>query len=141
MAARAHRRADGPSLSVHLGNAPEPRLRPLFAAAFAGGGLLVGPDEGRIEHHVRVLRIIDESPKHPLPHAVLRPTRKAFVHALPFAIPLGQLVPLCAAVAAKNVMTSVPDYVAIETGQTLIQWIMVAPLTATAFLALKHRAF
>jgi hypothetical protein len=33
------------------------------------------------------------------------------------------------AVAAKNVMTSVPHYLMIETAFTLVQWIMVAPLT------------
>jgi hypothetical protein len=37
------------------------------------------------------------------------------------------------AVAAKNVMTSVPSYILIETGFTLAQWIMVAPLTVLAF--------
>jgi hypothetical protein len=37
------------------------------------------------------------------------------------------------AVAAKNIMTSVPDYLVIETGFTAAQWIMVAPLTALAF--------
>ena len=37
------------------------------------------------------------------------------------------------AVAAKNVMTSVPDYLLIETGYTLVQWAMVAPLTVLAF--------
>jgi hypothetical protein len=36
------------------------------------------------------------------------------------------------AVAAKNVMTSVPSYLLIETAFTLVQWIMVAPLTALA---------
>jgi hypothetical protein len=36
------------------------------------------------------------------------------------------------AVAAKNVMASVPDYLLIETAFTLAQWIMVAPLTALA---------
>ena len=34
------------------------------------------------------------------------------------------------AVAAKNVMTSVPDYLLIETGFTVVQWLMVGPLTA-----------
>ena len=33
------------------------------------------------------------------------------------------------AVAAKNVMSSVPDYVLIETGYTLVQWSIVGPLT------------
>jgi hypothetical protein len=37
------------------------------------------------------------------------------------------------AVAAKNVMTSVPDYLVIETAFTVVQWIVVGPLTALAF--------
>jgi uncharacterized membrane protein len=37
------------------------------------------------------------------------------------------------AVAAKNKMTSVPDYLLIETAFTLVQWAIVAPLTALAF--------
>lgn len=36
------------------------------------------------------------------------------------------------AVAAKNVMSSVPNYLVIETGFTIVQWIMVGPLTALA---------
>jgi hypothetical protein len=38
------------------------------------------------------------------------------------------------AVAAKNVMTSVPDYLLIETAYTLVRWAMVAPLTVFAFV-------
>jgi hypothetical protein len=34
------------------------------------------------------------------------------------------------AVAAKNVMSSVPDYLLIETAFTALQWAIVAPLTA-----------
>jgi hypothetical protein len=37
------------------------------------------------------------------------------------------------AVAAKNKMTSIPDYLLIETAFTIVQWIMVAPLTVLAF--------
>ncbi|MGH6923804.1 MAG: hypothetical protein ACRED5_08695 [Propylenella sp.] len=37
------------------------------------------------------------------------------------------------AVAAKNVMTSVPDYLLIETAFTAVQWIIVGPLTALVF--------
>jgi hypothetical protein len=37
------------------------------------------------------------------------------------------------AVAAKNIMTSVPDYLLIETAFTVVQWIIVAPLTVAAF--------
>jgi ABC-type sugar transport system permease subunit len=34
------------------------------------------------------------------------------------------------AVAAKNVMTSVPDYLLIETAFTVVQWAIVGPLTS-----------
>lgn len=34
------------------------------------------------------------------------------------------------AVAAKNVMSSVPDYLLIETSFTVVQWLLVGPLTA-----------
>jgi hypothetical protein len=37
------------------------------------------------------------------------------------------------AVAAKNVMASVPDYLVIETAFTIVQRMMVGPLTALAF--------
>lgn len=37
------------------------------------------------------------------------------------------------AVSAKNVMASVPDYMAMETAYTALQWLMVAPLTVAAF--------
>ena len=37
------------------------------------------------------------------------------------------------AVAAKNVMASVPNYLVIETAFTAVQWLMVGPLTALAF--------
>ncbi|MGE0853185.1 MAG: hypothetical protein AB7O44_26855 [Hyphomicrobiaceae bacterium] len=36
------------------------------------------------------------------------------------------------AVAAKNVMTSVPTYLALETGFTLLQFVVVGPLIALA---------
>jgi hypothetical protein len=36
------------------------------------------------------------------------------------------------AVAAKNLMASVPDYLLIETAYTIVQWIIVGPLTALA---------
>lgn len=36
-------------------------------------------------------------------------------------------------VAAKNVMTSVPDYLLIESAFTVVQWAIVGPLMALAF--------
>jgi hypothetical protein len=44
------------------------------------------------------------------------------------------------AVSAKNVMSSVPDYLVIETAFTAVQWIMVGPLTALAFAGAGERA-
>jgi hypothetical protein len=41
------------------------------------------------------------------------------------------------AVAAKNVMTSVPDYLLIESAFTVVQWAIVGPLMALA-LARAH---
>jgi hypothetical protein len=43
------------------------------------------------------------------------------------------------AVAAKNVMASVPSYLAIETAFTLVQWGIVAPLTALVWVWWRHR--
>jgi hypothetical protein len=44
------------------------------------------------------------------------------------------------AVAAKNIMASVPNYLVIETAFTAVQWIMVGPLTALAFARAPHKA-
>ena len=44
------------------------------------------------------------------------------------------------AAAAKNVMTSVPDYLVIETAFTVVQWIMVGPLTSLAFARAPQKA-
>lgn len=44
------------------------------------------------------------------------------------------------AVAAKNVMSSVPNYLIIETGYTVVQWVMVAPLTAWVFAQRRKTA-
>ena len=44
------------------------------------------------------------------------------------------------AVAAKNVMASVPDYLVIETAFTVVQWTLVAPLTVLASLQSRRAA-
>src|SRR5262249_49476995 len=88
-------RADGSWSSIHLGNAPEPRPLPPFGTTLSGGRLLVGSDEGSVEHQVLVPRVAGQLGKNPLPDARLRPAREALVHALPLAVPLGQFVPLC----------------------------------------------
>jgi hypothetical protein len=43
------------------------------------------------------------------------------------------------AVAAKNMMASVPSYLLIETAFTVVQWMMVAPLTALASAQRERR--
>jgi hypothetical protein len=45
------------------------------------------------------------------------------------------------AVAAKNIMTSVADYLVIETAFTIVQWVMVGPLTALAFARAAQKAY
>jgi hypothetical protein len=37
------------------------------------------------------------------------------------------------AVAAKNVMTSIPTYIELETGLTLLQFLIVGPMIALAY--------
>jgi hypothetical protein len=44
------------------------------------------------------------------------------------------------AVAAKNIMTSVPSYLQLETGFTLLQFLIVGPLIALAHRHSPHRA-
>lgn len=44
------------------------------------------------------------------------------------------------AVAAKNIMSSVPDFMMIETGYTIVQWVLVAPLTAWVFATSPKQA-
>jgi hypothetical protein len=41
-------------------------------------------------------------------------------------------------VAAKNVMSSVPDYLIIETAFTVVQWLLVGPLTSLAFEVVRR---
>jgi hypothetical protein len=68
-------------------------------------------------------------------HAFAERNRGLLVHGLRYAA-LGAVLSwsfTTLAVAAKNVMTSVPDFLVIETAFTAVQWIMVGPLTALAF--------
>jgi hypothetical protein len=44
------------------------------------------------------------------------------------------------AVGAKNIMSSVPRFMTIETTFTIVQWLMVAPLTVLAFRASRDSA-
>src|SRR5688500_12661069 len=63
---------------------------------------------------------------------IARRTGRLGAHALAYAV-FGAVLSwgfTTIAVAAKNVMSSVPDYLIIETGFTAVQWIIVAPLTA-----------
>jgi hypothetical protein len=44
------------------------------------------------------------------------------------------------AVGAKNIMSSVPRFMVIETAFTILQWLMVAPLTVLAFRTSRDSA-
>jgi hypothetical protein len=59
----------------------------------------------------------------------------SFVIAYPWHLGLLSWSFTTLAVAAKNVMTSVPIYLALETGFTVLQFVIVGPL-----IALAHRS-
>ena len=61
--------------------------------------------------------------------------RRIGVGALASLVPTWSFTTL--SVAAKNVMSSVPDYLLIETAFTIVQWALVGPLMALA-LAKVH---
>ena len=83
-------------------------------------------------------RLDADAVKHVLRRAahMLRPYRRQCVIALGMVI---VWTGTTLAVAAKNVMSSVPTYVAIETAFTLTQWLIVGPLTAIAFAMHERR--
>jgi hypothetical protein len=60
--------------------------------------------------------------------AILKP---GLIYGLALAILSWSFTTL--AVAAKNIMTSVPTYVGLETGFTLLQFLVVGPLIALAY--------
>ena len=61
-----------------------------------------------------------------------RPWTKAFAYGAVGAMLSWSFTTL--AVAAKNIMASVSDYLVIETAFTIVQWTLVAPLTVVASL-------
>jgi hypothetical protein len=64
-------------------------------APFSARGLLVDAHQRGIEHQVLVIGVAGERIEHLLPHPGLGPAGEALVHALPFAVPLGQVLPPC----------------------------------------------
>ena len=66
--------------------------------------------------------------------ALLRP---GLVYGLALAVLSWSFTTL--AVAAKNIMTSVPIYLQMETGFTLLQFLVVGPLIALAYRNWPHR--
>ena len=54
----------------------------------------MGFDERRINHHVVILGIFEEPGEDRFPNAVLGPATETFVEAFPFAVTLGQIMPV-----------------------------------------------
>jgi hypothetical protein len=67
--------------------------------------------------------------------AILKP---GLIYGLALAILSWSFTTL--AVAAKNIMTSVPAYIQLETGFTLLQFLIVGPLIALAYRNSARRA-
>ena len=57
----------------------------------------MGTYHSRIDHEVFHVSIVHKMLMHPLPDALVRPTGKSFVDAIPLAVLAGQQSPLCAA--------------------------------------------
>jgi hypothetical protein len=67
--------------------------------------------------------------------AILKP---GLIYGLALAVMSWSFTTL--AVAAKNIMTSVPTYIQLETGFTLLQFLVVGPLIALAYRNSTRRA-
>ena len=85
-----HRQAYGFCWSILLWIAPEPG----FGPPFSGRGLLVGTDQGGVEHEVLVVGVVDQRFEDPLPDARLGPSCEALVQALPLALAFRQVTPV-----------------------------------------------
>jgi len=68
---------------------PEPDLWPPFSA----GSLLVDAHERGVEHQILVVGIGGQRIEHPFPDPGLGPAGEALVDGLPFAVPLGHILP------------------------------------------------
>src|SRR5688572_15980345 len=73
-----------------------PLLRPIASAAplFCGpGAVLMGADDGAVDHRPLVVGVIRQVPENPFPCPGLRPAAEAGVHLLPRTEPLRQIAP------------------------------------------------
>ena len=95
-AGRVRRRADGSWSSIHLGNAPEPRRQhPLLAPPLPVAACWWALTRVASSIRYSLLGSLVSSAKIRSQTLAFCPTREALVHALPFAVSLGQFVPLC----------------------------------------------
>lgn len=93
MDCQGHRRQCVFSSSGRLlnGQGPPPLVCPFRARA-----MLVGSDDGGVDHHVLEVGIAGQLAEHALPHARLRPAIIPLEHAVPGTELLRQLSPVCA---------------------------------------------
>ena len=96
--------------SVCLGNAPAPRLGPPFATR----RLLVCLYNGRINHDVAVVRVVQQHLEDPLPKPIPGSEGEAFVDAFPVAVLGGQVFPMSA--AAQHPQNTVHENPAVPGG-------------------------
>src|ERR1051325_8498616 len=76
------------SMWILVVSPPRERPRAWLWPPLSGRRLLVGADQGGVEHEVLVLGIVDQGFENPFPHAGLGPTGEALMHAFPFAVAL-----------------------------------------------------
>lgn len=75
-------------------NPPRERPRAWFWPPFSGRRLLMGTDQGGVEHEILVLGIVDRRFEYALPHAGFGPPGEALMQALPLAVALRQVAPV-----------------------------------------------
>src|SRR5215210_257919 len=121
-----------------LSNAPKPR----FGSPFSRGRLLMGPNDGRVDHEVLVARVGRQNLENLFPNARLGPASKALVGAFPVAVALGKMAPV--GPAAQNPQTAVDESPVIRGGPAPVsrfagqQILDLLPLSFLQFVSLDH---
>jgi len=74
---------------------------------FSGRRLLMGADDGAVDHQILVVAVGGERVEHPLPYAGMAPPAETPMDALPPTVALRQVAPMCT--WAQNPQTSVHE--------------------------------
>jgi hypothetical protein len=93
---RAQRPAQGIGEHVDLGRQSTSGTpqRLILGPPFSAGCLLVGSNDGAVDHQVLIVAVGGERGEHVLPHAGMTPAAEAAMYCLPLAVALRQIAPV-----------------------------------------------